>query len=135
MSKKSSLKSLKKKLWDLVSRLVRLINADDKGYVKCVTCGAVKPWKELQAGHFIDGKMNSILYDLRGIHPQCYSCNMYKAGNKVEYFRFMQQNQGDWVIDDLRRLSKIARKFTINELELEIEDYKESLKSLEVKKP
>jgi hypothetical protein len=86
------------------------------GYCTCVTCGVRKPWKEMQAGHFIDGRNNAILFDELGVYPQCYACNCMKSGNKVEYFRFMQEQVGDKIIDELRKKAKQQRKFTEEEL-------------------
>jgi len=60
----------------------------------CVTCGVIKNWKELQCGHFVDGRNNSVLYDERLCFPQCFKCNMKGmgclAGNKIRFFLFMK---------------------------------------------
>ena len=72
-----------------MSRYIRLKHADKDGNCKCVTCGIVKPWKELQAGHFVDSRNLTVLFDEELIYPQCVACNMFKHGNKVEYTLFM----------------------------------------------
>jgi len=121
---KKTLTSVKKRAWKVFSEMIRRTRADDDGMAYCVTCKQEFPdkakkvhWKELQAGHFIDGKGNAILFDELGVHPQCYSCNCMKSGNKIEYFRFMQEKYGDEVIDYLRRKKHQTKKFTIDELE------------------
>lgn len=103
--KKKKLSHYKKKAWDIFSKFIRLRDSRN-GYVLCCTCPVLIPWKKAQASHFIDGRMNSILFDERGVNSSCYSCNVCKHGNKVEYFRFMQEKHGDKVIDDLRLKSK-----------------------------
>lgn len=80
----------KKECWTLFSQYIRKKNADWQGNGKCVTCGVVKPWKQLQAGHFVDGRNNKVLLDERLVHPQCYQCNVPLKGNKIKYFEFMR---------------------------------------------
>jgi hypothetical protein len=124
-AKKGSLKSLKKKAWELLSRAIRLENRDSSGRVECVSCKVRLPWnKGVQAGHFIDGRFNAILLDERGIHPQCYACNVLYNGRKEEYFVFMEQTYGRDVIDELRRLRNTERTYTAEELQGLIAGYK-----------
>jgi len=104
MKKRSKLKIAKDKAWKVFSLYIRTKYADENGMVECVTCGDVKPIKEMQAGHFLAGRGNAILFDPRGVHPQCYSCNVCKHGNIEEYYPFMLENYGQEVIDDLKRL-------------------------------
>lgn len=122
-TKKPNLKKLREKAWKAFSIYIRRKYADRNGNCKCVTCDTVKHWKEMQAGHFIDGRTNSILFDERGVFPQCYRCNCMLSGNKVEYFRFMQNYYGDEVIDELRALRLQAKKYSVSELEEIINHY------------
>jgi len=88
-TKKSKKQKLKEDAWSLFSLYIRLKYADRNGYVTCVTCGTTKHYKEMQAGHFIDSRNNSVLFNEMLVHPQCYSCNCIKHGNKVAYTVFM----------------------------------------------
>lgn len=115
--KKPTVSSAKKKAWDAVSLYVRTAAADFAGYVMCVTCGVVKHYKQMQAGHFIGGRHNAILFDLRNIHPQCYSCNIGKHGATLEYLDFMKQKYGMKVVNELRRLDRTTKQFTVEELQ------------------
>lgn len=99
----ASLKTLKTKAWKLFSEYIRRKYADDSGYVACVTCGSVAHWKQMQAGHFIPGRCNSILFEENGVHPQCRRCN-YNEGNGPEYYIFMEKTYGKDEIDRLRAL-------------------------------
>lgn len=122
--KTKSTSSLKKKAWNTFSLWIRTKYADWKGYVACVTCGVTKPIKAMQAGHFIAGRMNSILFDERGVHPQCYSCNIGKHGNTLEYLDFMKKKYGMKVVNELRTNSRKPRSWKTGELEELIERYK-----------
>lgn len=101
-----SVSKAKKKAWAAFSKWVRTKAADALGLVKCVTCQAVLPIELMQAGHFIPGRKNAILYDERGVHPQCYACNIILKGNPRKYDAFMRAKYGQAVIDELDRLSE-----------------------------
>jgi hypothetical protein len=74
----------------------------------CVTCKRPYNFKQLQAGHFIQGRHNSVLLDERIVYSQCLGCNgnppMGKGGNYVEYFIFMEKEWGRTMIDEFRAL-------------------------------
>ena len=127
-SKKDSIPSLKKKAWTLLSKAIRLEAADKNGICKCVTCGQQKPWKEIQAGHLVSGRTNGILFDERGIFPQCYSCNCCRQGMGPEYTLFIIENYGQGLVDELIQKRREAVTFTRGELEEMIEGYKERIK-------
>lgn len=96
--KKPSVKLARKKAWAVFSRYIRLKYSDFEGFCKCVTCGISKSYKEMHAGHFIDGRNNTVLYDERLVHPQCFHCNSKQpgclSGNKVAYTVFMMKTYG-----------------------------------------
>lgn len=123
-AKKGSLSAHKKKAWTAFSLFIRtrdcLKTANSLEQGSCVTCGRPYPLSGvggLQAGHFIAGRGNSLLFDERNCHAQCYGCNMGRGGAYVEYFVFMEQNYGREVIEELRRKRHQAVKFTIIELD------------------
>jgi hypothetical protein len=111
-TKKLSVSSAKKRAWSAFSRWVRLRSAlETTGtttHARCCTCGGVFPAFGvgcLQAGHFIAGRNNAILFAESGCHAQCYICNVVKKGAGVEYFVFMEEKYGREEIDRLRALS------------------------------
>lgn len=130
--KEPSLKKSKAKAWKAFSLYIRTRGSRD-GMNKCITCGRVYPIKQiggLQAGHFIQGRHVSILFDERNCHPQCYGCNVMKRGNMVEYYEFMLKTYGQGVINELKRLDrqvKIMKPFMYDEI---AEKYKVLLEDL-----
>lgn len=80
----------KKKAWTAFSAMIRKRGANHHGFVNCVTCAKIGHWKEMQAGHFIAGRNNTVLFDERLVHPQCYYCNGPLKGNVVNYFIYMK---------------------------------------------
>lgn len=124
-----SLTSWKDEAWNVFSKYIRLKYADSKGFVQCVTCGIVKFWKEMQAGHFVPGRGNGILFDERCVHPQCYRCNCILHGNLIEYFPFMVRTYGQEVIDELKRNAKVAVKRTAEWYQQFINEKTEDMKN------
>lgn len=100
----------------------------------CITCKREYPFKQLQAGHFIGGRTNSVLYDERIVYSQCSSCNVNPpyglGGNYVEYFVFMEKEWGREKLDEFRALKFQTTKYTPFEL-LELADrFKEKTRIL-----
>ena len=131
--KNPSLKTMKTKAWKEFSRYIRLRDSDNNGIGQCCTCGARHHWKELQAGHFIPGRCNSILFDERGCHAQCRRCN-FNEGNGPEYYPFMLKRYGQKVVDELRMNRHQTVKIPIAEMTMIYEKYKKLAKELEAEK-
>ena len=89
--RKKSLKAIKKKAWKAFSEFIRQRGADAHGFNSCVTCGTKDHWRWLQAGHYIDGRTNTVLYDEKLVHAQCVHCNVFLNGNKNKYTIFMMK--------------------------------------------
>lgn len=121
--KKMTLSKAKKRAWSAFSLWVR--QRGKKGNLNtCVTCGRLYPINGrgvLQAGHFIPGRHNAILFDERGVWPQCYGCNVGQKGNPIKYYKFMLKKYGQETIDELDRLSNTTVKYSIQDY-LDIEE-------------
>lgn len=137
-TKTKGVKYWKKKAWNEFSIYIRTRDSlanpyGNTDYLICCTCN--KPYPAFgigcaQAGHFIPGRGNAILFDERGVHGQCYNCNVRLKGNWPEYMSFMMNKYGRETVDELLRLNKTIRKFTTDELQDLIEIYKAKLKEL-----
>ncbi len=130
MVKRSLKKRAKDKAWKVFSEYIRRKTADKEGYVRCVTCGTTKHWKELQAGHFIDSRNNSVLFDERLVHPQCPACNMFRKGNKVAYTLFMLKSYTEGEIEGFLGLKHRTKKMQVYDYEQIIEEYTGKLEDL-----
>ena len=126
MPKKLSRSKLVKKLDTVFSKYIRISNADKNGYCTCVTCGVVKHWKEIQAGHFQSRKFYSLRWSERNVKPQCVGCNMFRQGEQYKYSLFLGKDEAEV----LYLKSKETVKFTNYELEEMIKDYSDRLKSI-----
>jgi hypothetical protein len=107
LKKLPKIKTLRNKLWKLVSEYVRRSGGDRAA---CYTCGIVKNWKEIDAGHAISGRSNMVLFDLSIIRPQCKYCNGPKGGMYYEFGTKLNQENGDGWYEKKKRESKGIKK-------------------------
>lgn len=123
--KKHGIKWHKDRAWIAFSKFIRLrdclITMGSKEQGKCVTCETVKSFKEGQAGHFLAGRGNSILFEETNCHFQCYRCNVMNHGEQFIYGKKMLKMYGQKEIDRLEFLKGQAKNFTEEEL-IEIKD-------------
>lgn len=100
----------------------------------CVTCRRSYPFKQLQAGHFIQGRGNAVLFDERIVYSQCVGCNgnppMGKGGNYVEYYVFMLEEWGQIMIDEFRALKHTTVIYKIPDYDRLEQEFKDKTKEL-----
>lgn len=116
-------KSPRKKAWEWCSKYIRLRDAikyckrhsiDLGQFVRpediigqCCTCGAVKSWIRMDAGHFKGrgiGGSSGAYFDERNIHLQCKQCNGFKQGAYPEYEEFITNTYGPFMVTELNRI-------------------------------
>lgn len=119
--KKGSLAWHKKQAWDQFSIYIRtrdcLMTSGALGIGSCVTCNRPYNFKQLQAGHWIPGRNNAVLFSERGVHAQCDSCNRHLKGNPIKYWLFMEQAYGRKIMDELMAESKTSIQYKIHDFE------------------
>lgn len=86
--------------------------------------------QKLQAGHFVAGRSNAVLFDERGVNSQCYGCNVREHGNTTTYWVWMEEKYGREVIDELISQKNTTVKFRYFELDDIAEKYKEKTRQL-----
>jgi len=123
--KKPSHKKLKADAWRWFSRYIRLRDClkttGTNEWGICFTCNTRHHFKELQAGHFVDGRGNSVLFQEDGVHAQCLQCNYFKSGNKDVYTPRMIEMYGLARVEELQAEKKVTKHFTDSDL-IEIAD-------------
>ena len=133
--KRKTLTQVKKSLWDTYfSPYIRmrdgLETTGSTEWALCFTCGKRYHFKLIQAGHFIAGRHASNLFSERGVHAQCYNCNINLSGNTLEYRRKLIEKYGEGVDLELEEIDRQVRKFSIPELEEMKEVYKQKIAEL-----
>lgn len=126
--KKSTPRKLAKdKAWTAFSAYIRtrdcLRFTGDESEGMCITCKIAFPYKKLQAGHFVGGRGNAVLFDERLVYSQCAYCNqkppMGLGGNYASYALFMIDEWGREQTEAFLRLKgtdKVYKQHDFEEL-------------------
>jgi len=136
--KRVTVSSMKRKVWDVFSKYIRtrdcLRTTGCKDWGLCITCDKRYHFKLLQAGHFIAGRHNAGLFAEKGVHAQCYNCNINLKGNTLEYRRRIVKLYGEEADVELEEEAHQTKSFTVDELQSLLEHYQKEVKaSLESK--
>ena len=83
--KKPIPKNIRERCLSAMQKLRRIEEANDDGYVRCISCGKVMHWKEAQGGHFIPRAVRATELEPDNIWPQCPQCNGVRKGNPIPY--------------------------------------------------
>lgn len=108
--KRPTIANVKKLADDWFSLFVRLRGADYSGFVKCVTCGAKKHFRNIDAGHFQPRGNMATRFDERNVNPQDFLCNKVRQGEQVKHARYIDGRHGAGVSLELEVLAKSTRK-------------------------
>lgn len=127
-------KSNKIKLDTIFSIYIRKRDANKNGYCKCISCGRIYHWKNMDAGHFVNRKHMSVRYNEQNVNAQCRACNRFDEGNIPAYALNLIKLHGEGVIQTLLWKKNITRKITDFEAETLISKYKEIVKELDNEK-
>lgn len=97
---KKKLKKLswhKDRAWKAMSIYIRMKYADENGYAVCYTCRAPDHWRQLHAGHAIQGRHGKVLFDEDILRPQCAYCNIFRGGEYGKFAaRLIEEHGLEW---------------------------------------
>lgn len=138
MKKKHNLTWWKKKTWNKCSIFVRLRDAlattGTTEKLKCFTCEKIYPAFGkgcAQAGHYVPGRNHAVLFDLNGVHGQCYNCNVNLKGNTIIYRIKMIEKYGE---EETKRIEQLyfdrTFKYSISDLQVLCDKFDEGIKKL-----
>ena len=131
--KKRQFKKDNETVQELMKRAQKVFNEyirlRDKGK-PCISCNG-KLGAKYDAGHYVSsGSSKALTFDENNVHAQCVACNQHKHGNLISYREGLIERIGlVWVQHlELRRHDSI--KYTRNELQQIITEYKQKVKNL-----
>ncbi|MDH4129294.1 MAG: recombination protein NinG [Spirochaetota bacterium] len=124
-----SIKQLKTTCWIFCSEYNRRKDTDEFGYGKCCTCNKRLHYKDGDAGHFMAGRVNSVLFYNKGIHLQCKKCNM-NQGEQYLYAKFIENRYGAEEVKKQEFLRHQTKKISKQEYFDMIEWYKNEISKL-----
>lgn len=119
--------NLKAKLDKIFSVYIRMRDADKDGICTCISCGDMKYWKLMDAGHFVNRRYMALRYSETNVNAQCRSCNRFDEGNSLGYALGLTKKYGKNIIDKLRIAKKTSVKYTKFEFETMIRYYKKKV--------
>lgn len=128
---------LKDKRWKLFSKYIRLKHADKNGYCTCVTCGAKYLWDSgrMHAGHYVNSRNNSVLFNEDLVYPQCDKCNIFNAGEQARFTLYLLKNgysRAD--LEGFLSLRRATKKISDAEHLEAIEELKDKLVALDIQR-
>lgn len=129
--KNETFADVKKRVWKVFSEYIRKRDADENGVCKCVTCGMFGHWSIMQAGHFVGGRTNSVLFNEDIVMAQCVHCNIFKRGNYQEYTLHMIRKHGMKKVEKFLKLKHEIKKYTIGDMEKLEADLKRRIEEIE----
>jgi len=110
---KSPKDKAKARAWRMFSDYIRLrdclFTTGTSYECACVTCGRRKPYAEIDAGHFIPGRRNAVLFCDFGTNGQCRHCNRYLDGDYAKYKSVMVSRHGAERIENYEILAKVPK--------------------------
>tara|TARA_R110000787_G_scaffold261999_1_gene367352 strand:- start:21 stop:410 length:390 start_codon:yes stop_codon:yes gene_type:complete len=123
---------LKNKIDKVFSIFIRTRFANHAGYTSCYTCGVVKHWREMDAGHFQSrGKLSTRWHELN-VFQQCKMDNGFKNGEQFKFARQLDADYGEGTAEEIERLSNQTRKYTIAELRDMLKHYQDKVEELDL---
>jgi hypothetical protein len=110
-------KQLKDYFWPKFSIMVRKEGTDENGVGFCFSCGKEIHWRNGDAGHWLAGRGNYILFHPYAVHLQCKPCNggfMNSAPKNVQqrYDGHMVAQYGKKITDEIRQKNRKSYPFT-----------------------
>lgn len=129
--KKRKRSAVVKELDRVFSQYIRLRAANLDGFCECITCGNVRHWKQMQAGHFMSRRKYSTRWDEMNVQVQDDACNRWRQGEQYKFALWLDNEYGEGTADELVAKSNQIVKFTDSELEEMIEHYKRKVSELQ----
>ena len=127
MSKPKLIKQLD--VW--FSRYIRLKYSDSRGYCRCISCGKVYFWKEIQNGHYMSRRYMSTRFSEDNCRPQGVECNIFNQGAIQMYRRALIKEIGEQRVDLIEvRARQENKNWSLFELKQLIEYYKKEVEKL-----
>tara|TARA_B100001094_G_C17890200_1_gene651316 strand:+ start:28 stop:420 length:393 start_codon:yes stop_codon:yes gene_type:complete len=130
MARKVKRKTLVRKLDKIFSQYIRERDTNSRGYGKCCTSGKTIHKSNGHAGHFISRRFMCTRWDEENVHLQSAYDNTFLAGRQYEYALFINKKYHADKATELLIKSRETCKFSIDELQDMIENYKTLLEKL-----
>lgn len=126
----SKRKTLERKLDKVFSEYIRRRDTLDGELGKCITCGKWDHWKNFDCGHFITRARKLTRWNEKNANGQCKYCNRFRDGEQYKHGLSLDKKWGKGTANIMIKLSNETVKWSLHELEVMIEDYKQRIENL-----
>ena len=120
----------KERLDAIFSEFIRLRDADDRGFIRCISCDKIVHWKQSDCGHYISRKHNSLRYDEINCNAQCVECNRMKDGNDKNYRIGLIKKYGIECVESIEIKKHSTCKMGKSEINTLVIQYKNKLSEI-----
>lgn len=126
---KNDLKTTQDWLKETQTIFNKYIRLRDMG-LPCISCG--KPIKgRTNASHFWNANNHhNVRFDEDNVHSSCITCNQFLSGNLLEYRTRLCSKIGQKRFDELEAKRHVTKKWTTQELQQLIKEYKTKVRQL-----
>lgn len=132
ISKKPKLNVSKCDHW--FSIYIRLRDANDDGFCRCIVSGEWVHWTTCDAGHFISRRESATKYHEQNVHAQKRQSNRFKSGEQLLYGKNLDKIYGAGTADKILVLSKAYKKFEQFEINAMGQHYQKQAEEIAKKK-
>lgn len=123
--------TLVKRLDKVFSQYIRLRDAMEGGYFKCISCGKVKPIDKADCGHYFSRRHMATRFDEDNCNAECSYCNRFGSDHLDGYRHNLIKKIGPTRFQMLAVRRNETRKWSAFELEAMIKHYRDEVKRLE----
>ena len=133
--RKPSTAALVRKLDKVFSLFIRLRDsaAYNYKYFRCISCGQIKPFEQMDCGHFISRTHQATRFDEENAHGECRFCNRFSADHIIAYQRNLEAKIGKDRVDMLLARGRMTKKWSAFELQLLIKHYQQEVDKMQGK--
>ena len=132
--KKGSSADLIKRLDKVFACYIRLRDVMPNGMGKCISCGKIKPYREIDCGHFFGRANMATRFDEDNCNGECRGCNRASSDHLIFYQENLIKKIGVARFSSLREKARSTKKWEADELQRLIEYYKKEVKRLSYEK-
>ena len=131
--KKTTSKSkpnLVKKLDRVFSLYIRLRDVMPNGFTRCISCGKIKSFEDMDCGHFYSRTNMATRFDEDNCNAECKFCNRFSADHLISYQTNLIRKIGISRFDKLGLKAKSTCHWLDSELEERIKYYSQKVNEL-----
>lgn len=130
MRSKNSKPNLIKKLDRIFSLYIRLRDVMPSGYVRCISCGQIKRFEEVDCGHFHSRRHMATRYSEENCNAECRYCNRFSSDHLIAYQNNLVRKIGQHRFDMLNVKAHSTCHYLDSEIEEMISHYSNEVKRI-----